>query len=113
MPDKDGNALPGEPAHWRYKKDQRIKARDAKGVTSTDNSLKKKESKEKTSDDEGLRLEDERQKLSKIEIRDLNKKEQVVLLESYGLSKKEIKAFRTEDQRIDKILKLQENKDGD
>ncbi len=44
------------------------------------------------------------------EIRDLTKAEQVNELSTLGLSKKDIRALRLEDDRINKIIELREKK---
>jgi hypothetical protein len=43
-------------------------------------------------------------------IRELTKAEQVTELEGLGLSKKDIRALRLEDDRINKIIELREKK---
>ena len=46
-------------------------------------------------------------KYSYTDLKDMNKKEQVKILEGFGLSKNEIKALKLEEDRINKILELQ------
>ena len=41
MPDKEGNALPGEPGHWRYNKDQALKASGVEGKATSMKTLEK------------------------------------------------------------------------
>jgi len=45
---------------------------------------------------------------SKTDLMDLKKKEQVSILEGFGLDKKEIKILKKEESRVKKILQLQE-----
>lgn len=47
------------------------------------------------------------QKLTENQLYELIKKEQVALLESYGLSRKEIRKLRLEKNRVEKLLELQ------
>ena len=49
----------------------------------------------------------EDEKYTKTDIYNMSKSEQIKLLEEFGLSKKEIKELRIEENRVDKILELQ------
>jgi len=70
---------------------------------------KQKESEpEKPKDEETpIPSEEPKKKLSRKELIELNQAEQIELLVSYGLTKKEAKALKSEGERVDKILELQ------
>ena len=83
----------------------------------SDRKRREKQEKKKLEKEEKKRLEDEKRFAGKSdeeialiktqdEIRDLTKAEQVTELEGLGLSKKDIRALRLEDDRINKIIEL-------
>lgn len=74
---------------------------------------KKEKSKEKKEDEIIIRKKKDKDgKLSKTDIKDLNKDQQVDLLKKFGLKPSEIKKLRTENSRVNRILKLQDGKNN-
>ena len=87
----------------------------------SDRKRKQKQEKKRLEKEEKKRLENEKRFAGKSdeeielmktqdEIRDLTKSEQVTELETLGLTKKDIRALRLEDDRINKIIELREKK---
>ena len=104
MPDENGNALPGEPEHWRYKKEQGIAAH---GTTTMAIFSKKKkpevEEKEKPKEAEEETKKEEPKKLTEKELIALTKAEQIEMLKKLTTDE----APRYEKQRVELLLKLQ------